>query len=1118
MAVKQEEFKVLEVPLQGTNLVEASAGTGKTYSIAIIALRLLIEEEIELGQILMVTYTKAAVAELEERIRLFIKKASAVVEGEIIDDSTITKYVNEAIERQGKEAVKARLDKARLFIDETSILTIHSFCQQVLQEFSFETGALFGMNLVTSISDIITQEVQIFWRKYISGLPITIFPHIESITIETLTNAVSMQLAGRQYAGFEEGMHYVVNEGKLDEVNAEMAKLDKVIEDLHQQQIDILSNFDLINERIQANTHAKKNLAQAAGNATLLLDLIIEKSGSKYIPLVFPDVMELQDEVVKTEATITTESNKIQHWLTCMALQHIIPAVQSAKRMLNVVGFDDLITEVHKALVVDKNQSLIQLLQAKYKAVFVDEFQDTDLKQYEIFKTAFASASTMFYIGDPKQSIYKFRSADIYTYLQAKKEVDVIYTMNINYRSSTQYIEAVNKFLQPRPDFDTFYFSEAKDGISYISVEAATDKQQQLLNGERALPAMVVTSTKNKTENLTAIVSCTAMLLNGNHFLTVNEKKRLVVPSDIGILVSKNQVAKSLSLALSARDIPSVLVSDAKIFGSVEVQFIFDVLYAMLEPGFNSINKALLNNFTGVDEHNIHQLNHEILLPLLTQLADKWATQGVYIAIKEFFLLFNVESKLIATQSTVADRSITNLQQATEILYKAERVNNLLPNELLQWLQRMLEEEGEGDEYLQRIESEEDAVKISTVHKSKGLEYNIVIAPNLDYTIHIHRDYIQYRDAATGLYVSKHKEWTSPEEMAQYLAETEQEHRRLLYVALTRAVYCSIIIKSTAAYYKGSTLSSFVEEIVDKDEVQIDDIYFNNEEKYLPNIEQKKFVPNPLSIKVSDNNWNKLSYSSVSAELPALPKKKREDIAAVYDNFIFNTLTLGAETGNLVHTLFENISFSNDEYWTDAVTKIVLANRAKDEELLPQYVAMVSNVLNAHIPAGEETFKLSAINYQNKIHELEFYFPLANFDTVEITNLFAANGIVTYIKSMQAARGMMQGFVDLLFFHNGKYYILDWKTTYLGSTLKEYNAAAVAEAMTEHNYHLQYMIYCVAVCKYLKSRKADFDYDEDFGGVIYGFVRGMRTGEESGVFFTKPKKEFVEKFAEILVN
>ena len=1116
MALKQKEFKVLEVPLKGTNLVEASAGTGKTYSIAIIALRLIIENGINISEILMVTYTKAAVAELDQRIRIFIKKATSVVDEEEIDDQTITKYVTEAIDKYGKQIVKGRLDTARLLMDETSILTIHGFCQQVLQEFSFETGSLFGMNLVTSIKDIITQEVQIFWRKHISGLPIDFFPFMESVTVEMLSNTVAMQLSGRQYAGYVEGRDYVMDNNLLDDVRMEAIRLEKEAEAIVAKQLEILSNYDVINARIQSNGFTKKNLTDVADEPSAILEFILANDDKAYVKKVFPDIMALMKESDQIKEALNSISKKLQHTLVSKALQYIIPAVQASKKKLNVVGFDDLITEVHQALVVNNNKALINLLQEKYKAVFVDEFQDTDLKQYEIFKTAFASTSIMFYIGDPKQSIYKFRSADIFTYLQARKEVDVIYTMNINYRSSLHYIMAANKFLKPQPEFDTFHFQGMDDGIDYINVDAASDHAQQLLHGEDALPAIIVSEVKNKNENLYAIVSCAAMLLNGEHFLTGNEEKRPVVPSDIGILVSSNHTAREISVALSARDIPSVLVSDAKIFGSDELRFIFEVLHAISEPSSNTINKALLGKFTGITEEELPFLNHEILLPLFTSLNDRWMTQGVYSAIKEFLLQFNIEARLIGDQSTVADRSITNLQQVTELLYKAERVNNLQPKELLQWLQRMMEEEGEGDEYLQRIESEEDAVKISTVHKSKGLEYNIVIAPNLDYNLKIRGSHVQFKDPITRQYISKHKDWLSPEELNIYNLETEQEYRRLLYVAVTRTVYCSFIIRNT--YYKSSTLSSFLNAVTGEDEYKIDDGYFDNDERYKPLQEQKKFTANPVAINVSENNWYKLSYSALSAELNTVPKKRGMNLEDNYENFIFNNLSLGAETGNLVHLLFEKISFSNREYWNDSVAKIILANRAKDEELIPNYLLLLSNVLDATIIAGDSSFQLSQINSQQKIHELEFYFPLANLNMDEITGFFTDNGVTIFLRNMSAIRGMMQGFVDLLFYHDDKYYILDWKTTYLGSNLDDYNQASVSEAMEEHNYHLQYMIYCVAVSKYLASRKTDFDYDKDFGGVIYGFVRGMRCGQQSGIFFKKPDKAFVHGLAEKLNN
>ena len=198
-------FDPLTAPLQGSNLIEASAGTGKTYSIAILTLRLILEEKISIREILMVTFTKAAVAELEERIRKFIRSAYKCAQGETIGDKTISELVQSSIRKIGEEETVQILKEATLFLDETSVLTIHSFCQQTLTEFAFETNQLFGADLVQDTSSILEEEVQKFWRKHIT----TIQPGLLSILIDfnlnqsSITKIVQQHLAGKRFFKYD---------------------------------------------------------------------------------------------------------------------------------------------------------------------------------------------------------------------------------------------------------------------------------------------------------------------------------------------------------------------------------------------------------------------------------------------------------------------------------------------------------------------------------------------------------------------------------------------------------------------------------------------------------------------------------------------------------------------------------------------------------------------------------------------------------------------------------------------------------------------------------------------------------------------------------------------------
>ncbi|HLX67897.1 MAG TPA: UvrD-helicase domain-containing protein, partial [Puia sp.] len=216
--IKYQPFDAAVVPLEGSNLIEASAGTGKTYSIAILVLRLVIEEQLSVKEILMVTFTRAAVAELEERIRLFIRTAYKASLGKPIDDPNIEAIVNRAIGRAGEsdangaDGVRALLRESVLFLDETSVLTIHSFCKQALREFAFETAQLFGAETLPDMRPVVESALNQFWRQHVTTmdpqlLAMIVYPKMREGILELVLN----HLSGRHYLGYENDRDYAID-------------------------------------------------------------------------------------------------------------------------------------------------------------------------------------------------------------------------------------------------------------------------------------------------------------------------------------------------------------------------------------------------------------------------------------------------------------------------------------------------------------------------------------------------------------------------------------------------------------------------------------------------------------------------------------------------------------------------------------------------------------------------------------------------------------------------------------------------------------------------------------------------------------------------------------------
>lgn len=1122
-------FNASTVPLTGSNLIEASAGTGKTYSIAIMVLRLVLEKNISIKEILMVTFTKAAVAELEERIRLFIRLAYKAGLGNKISDVTICDLVEHAIRTTSEESVQEKLKEAVLFLDETSVLTIHSFCQQTLTEFAFETNQLFGSETLKDIASIIESEVNKFWRQNITTMNVDLLGQLieQGLSRSDIASVIKEHISGKQYFEYNDNESYsICHEDQVAFSNAikELAEKDKEIKACVYDHIK--NNSDEIRSITIANKYAKASLLHLVDTPEEFVNVVLAKKGLGYIERLYSDIISQHAEsdnlVEEKNGILRTIINKIY----CHAIGIVTKAVDEYKQRNSQLGFDDMIVNLHKAIVQDENQNLVASLKKKYQAVFVDEFQDTDKLQYEIFHTTFGSGqSILFYIGDPKQSIYAWRKADIFTYFKASEQVDNKYGMNVNYRSSAPFIEAMNLFFKPEKDFDTFYFRQHQHSIKYIDVESpAENKKGTLFFKDRPEAPITLFGNQKNAEIAETVTAQIIRLLDGEEY-SIFEKgeSRRVKPSDIGILVRKNKQAVAVKECLAKRGIPAVTIDDSKILQSEEAVYVLYLLEALIDLNRSSINKALLSPFTGYDTKAILALNEESVLNDFREYKNIWDKDGVYSVLMQFVSDYQVKALLLNHNTEHGERTIANLFQVIEVLHKIQSEKQFSALELVSWLKRGINGmQTDGDEFEQRVESDEDAVKIVTLHKSKGLEYNIVFAPFLDLDTKIHFRFCSFRDSETGDYIFADSQQLNAEQQQIVDEQTEQENRRLIYVAITRAVYKCYINKSLANYYKDSSLVPFISLLEDADPalIRFEETPTIPEKYYYSKAEELTFssAPKQVNFQLSQVNWKKISYTSLSGSHATAKKNNSNTIADKYDYFVFKQLAKGSKTGNLLHDIFENIDFTTNQYWSyvvqDALKKYVPKYR---EEWLPMLLQLLEEVTKAKIQIAGESFTLGEISQEKRLNELEFDFNVPLFNPSALYDLEDTNSRIN-IKYYDSLEGIMNGKMDLFFEHNGRYYILDWKSNFLGDSLDYYKKEFLPEVMSENNYHLQYLLYTLAAKKFLESRMSGFNYNKHFGGVIYLFVRGIKAGEDNGVFTCRPDLDKIERLEKMLAT
>jgi len=1106
-------FKVNSVDLSGKNLIEASAGTGKTYSIGILTLRLIIEKNIPVNKILMVTFTNAAVAELEDRIRKFIRAAYKISKGGKVhsDYDGIVALLDDIIDenKATEDGIVASLDAAIQLLDETSIQTIHSFCQNTLTEYAFETDQMYGAELLTNIDDIIIDSVQDFWRKHITGLDIEFLGMI-NIKMANLISVVKDSLAEKVFIG-----------KKVDGVND--------INNLYQIQLNLKQDFLTHVENKNWDDYLDGCLAiSGVGLGTvnkwkeyaLDAEIFWEKlKNNKTNRLFLEDEIRLKNNY---NNNITKSENTIYHKVIELASNRVNKHLFENKLMTQ----DDLITNVHKAVAIKKNIKLIASLKDKYQAVFIDEFQDTDKNQYDIFDTTFSGGeddSILFYIGDPKQSIYGWRKADINTYFNAKNGCETR-VMNVNYRSSNNYVDAMNEFFQA--SVDPFHFTENKDKGNTIDYEAITANKENsslVVNDEGIKPMTIY---KDAEDISIKTADGILQLLNNGK---LNGKK--INPSNIAVLVRKKDQGKEVKSALESFGVPAITMDDSRVFESDEAKNIGYILETVIDLSWKRINKALLNVFTGKSAQDLLELNKKSEVNNFRNYQEIWSNNGVYAMLLQYISDYNVKEGLASVNG--GERIISNFYQIAEILQKQEVENKYSKTEVYRFLRRNIEGfDDQNDEYQQRIESDEQAVKIVTIHKSKGLEYDIVFAPFLDFTLTNKWTFLDFR-AKNNDYVFTLKNQMTDDEKAIWGLQNEQENRRLIYVAITRAKYNCFIFKKEELENKPTSLSPFFVKLAEQGtnlkeiEIKNFDWELDEDEKFIPekNESTKLSLDIPKNLKLEDRHWRKMSYSYLSGDHGYSPKELKVDSydEGSYDQFIFKDLPKGAHVGNLLHNIFEFIDFTEQDSskWIDTIEvslKRFLPNPDFKEAFTPQLLKMTQMVLNTKMGVGEELFKLSSILNSNKITELEFDFMTDNFNVDKLSTLkkYLPENFHISTKKNENIEGILHGFIDLFFEHNGKYYILDWKSNFLGDGIDDYSEEKLITAMSDSNYHLQYMIYSLAIRKYLNSKLGDkFNYEDHFGGVIYLFLRGVRADGDTGIYTYKPASKLIDKLEAI---
>ena len=1163
------DMQVLDVThtaLKGVSLIEASAGTGKTYTITSLYLRLVLGHQCEPlspENILVVTFTRAATEELRSRIRSRLRNAYLALQHQSHDP-----LIDDILAEMGDvPAALQRLKDAQQLMDLAAIYTIHGFAQRLLRQNAVESGINGEFELLLDESELLEQAVRDVWRAKVYPLNGAMLQLVLSQwkTPEQLLKDLRSLIYKHAHFHFGE-------KGIVEDFDESSDKLQSMQQSFSHAWLNDGEGFiaQILNHPLLHGTFGK-GVSKRVGTIQAylerpytiktkdILDALtaftpqgltksVKKGGEAVMHSLSEMCQGLIDCIDGFEHAKTQKTRQLRiEYLAALRLR-----LDELKQQQQVLSTDDLLSHVNGALNGHNREALLQQIRQQYPVAMVDEFQDTDAEQYQVFQSIYAQQSirqqhALFMIGDPKQAIYKFRGADIFTYIEAKKQVDHQYTLDTNYRSTQYMVSAVNEIFTQHAH--PFIYDES---IPFLKVKANDTADSLVINDDiqPALSWVLVdeASMQNKSSlNHVCAESCAeqiSILLSGGQQQVIKVGEHPIVASDVAVLVRNRQQAALVKNSLGLRGISCVYVGQESVFESEEAQALLALLQGVHSISERQYRNAIAHPAWGLSLEDFKRFNQdehawEAQLEQLYLCHEIWQKQGVMAMVMHWLH----SRQLPNTWLTLADgeRRLTNMMHLAELLqHSSTQVQGM--QGLLTWFVQQIMQSKDGAEQQQlRLESDANLVQIITIHKSKGLEYPVVFLP-FNWDGKESSDELFYDEQAKQLVCDLADDFKE-----QRIQEGLAEEVRLLYVGLTRAASkCYVTIPEITGNKRldSNVHLSALQHV----------LFESAPQARLPKLQQlvndhrDAFEVTPLlstqtvfkeishtselNARVFNGrvrrDWQLSSFSSLVRNLhaPVSPRfdleddsethvKAQDPQALLAGQFSFPR---GAHAGNFLHTLLEEIDFTDLPDNLDDLIESLLTRFGIDLFYADAVKPWLHIIINAPLTHHDQSFShnplsLSALTAKMKKVEMEFYFPVERLnarDFNQLLNTYPCLNSKTHDLDFLQLKGMLKGFIDLTFEWGGQFFILDYKSNHLGDDYTNYGLEAMEQAMGEHRYDVQMVIYTLALHRLLALRLPDYDYDRHIGGGYYLFLRGLNaTNSETGQFYNKPDKQLI---------
>lgn len=1168
-------FNVLERQqnIHRSYLLEASAGTGKTFSIENIIVRLLLEDgskglPLTLEQILVVTFTRAATRDLKQRSRLCIEKALDCLHGNI---QSAPDYLIAYMEK-GQECIelgKRRLEQALLAFDQAQIFTIHGFCSQMLRDNIFEGDV--GIGSISqediSLNAQILKVIRDYFRTELR--PESYTPkqlQIISNAYRDTTSELEQAVLKLINSGYEIDTFLNATE-QLDRFSVLMTALKKQY-DLKSEYIveDFVQQAPAYEKLCSKNQQVKSEILEIIENFAMLFDKnswsfkdwdILMSDGLKFVEAIDPSKLKATgkppapDQLHYPNLTLQLRQSLLplvsQSRNPSIILARIAKGCQQLQRRYfteeEIVNYDDLLKAMLQAI---QDPRFAEGIRKRYKAAIIDEFQDTDPIQWEIFQTLFMSQKWghLYLVGDPKQSIYAFRQADIYTYLAAADAMgkENHASLDTNFRSQHQLVEALNALFDPVHTPDLISLPRIDKNLPYKPVQANFSIVKKPFKDSHGsihfciapLPSGYTAKKFPLEEYEGSLFPYFASEINRLH------TQEGIPLRQCAILVSDRFQAQRLASFLENCHIPFHSQRATNLLDSLALPALRELLIAILHPKQESLLKTGLGGpIIGWTHEKIKELaleaDHRLLEEILNHcycLRQIWLEQG-------FANFFNhlLKSSWYPSKQTVAEKLLSfhggasfydELQQLANILMKEEYQLQLSPEGFITYLDELaVKQEKDETKFRKQTDATQDAVPIITMHSSKGLEFEVVFALGLISRTRVPDDLIPIR--GNNCVQLSYVESSDTDDYIRHCDELDAEKMRQLYVVMTRAkqrLYAPVALTApeqapergcaspmelllarigqtcvTPSFlyqclqgYDASNLLKFIESI--KEHVSItNQILAGSEQSPIQKpVQQQCSLQQPPHVEIPEKRLFMHSFTTLTKDHAA----GVVDVATPPQNYHAgiksrHNLPAGSETGTLLHRILETLSFhvvremSHADQLIPYISPILKNSRLADWDI--PVSQMLFDVLTAPLMCGESEFQLCHLSEDHYYKELEFMYPISQMDHENWQG----------IEGLTASSGFLKGIIDLVFRYKDKYYLLDWKSNWLGPSSQSYDQHSMLLAMEAHRYFIQANIYTIALQRYLKLVDPR-PFKEIFGGTFYLFLRGLSPHQSTGIF------------------